>query len=105
MQLIMYYEKAFKEDNLKLWLHTYKILSTSKTTGLIELIPDAISIDGLKKKQDFPGSLRAWYEKSFGFKEDGTAEDNEIFEQALECYVSSMAAYGVVTYLLAIKDR
>jgi len=105
MQLIAYYKRAFDEEQLPLWLHTYQILSTSKSTGLIELIPNAISIDGLKKKADFPGSLRAWYEKSFDFKEGGSAEENVRFEQAMESYVSSMAAYGVVTYLLAIKDR
>jgi len=105
MQLIAYFKKAFVEDKLPLWLHTYKILSTSKSTGLIELIPNAISIDGLKKKEHFPGSLRAWYESSFGYKDGGTVDENSLFEIAMESYVSSMAAYGVVTYLLAIKDR
>ena len=38
MQLLMIYEKSFRDANLNVWLHTYKILSTSKTTGLIELI-------------------------------------------------------------------
>ena len=37
--------------------------STSKTTGLIQLIPDAVSIDGLKKRADYPGSLRKHFEK------------------------------------------
>jgi hypothetical protein len=39
------------------------LYSTSKTTGLIQLIPDAVSIDGLKKKAEYPGSLRKHFEQ------------------------------------------
>lgn len=38
MQLISIYQESFRDAQLPVWLHTYKILSTSKTTGLIELI-------------------------------------------------------------------
>lgn len=33
MQLILYYQMAFKQEKVSVWLHTYRILSTSKTTG------------------------------------------------------------------------
>jgi hypothetical protein len=39
------------------------LYSTSKTTGLIQLIPDAVSLDGLKKKPEYPGSLRKHFEQ------------------------------------------
>jgi hypothetical protein len=60
---------AFKQDNLLVWMHTYRILNTSKTTGIylsiylsiyltlyvstgvIQLISDAASIDDIKKQQ------------------------------------------------------
>lgn len=95
MQLIMFYQKIFKAAGLPLWLHTYRIVSASKTTGLIELITDCISLDGLKKKEDYPGSLRLHFENAY----------KENIDAAIEEYVKSMAAYSVVTYLLAIKDR
>jgi hypothetical protein len=101
MQMIQFYQKIFRDANLPVWIHTYRIMSTSKTTGLIELIPNAISIDGLKKKSDFPGSLRAWYERAFDYNN----ANKEKFNSAIEAYISSMAAYSVVTYLLGIKDR
>lgn len=100
MQMIGFYKKIFQEANIPVWILTYRIMSTSKTTGLIELIPDSTSIDGLKKKPDFPGSLRAWYERSFGYQTDETKWKN-----AMEAYVSSMAGYSIICYLLAIKDR
>lgn len=94
-QLIMFYQKLFKAANLPLWLYSYRILSTSKTTGLIELITDCISLDGLKKKSDYPGSLRLHFERAYG----------DALDEAVENFVQSMAAYSVVTYVLAIKDR
>jgi phosphatidylinositol 4-kinase len=96
IQLIAVYQKLFAQANLPLWLHTYRILSTSKTTGLIELITDCISFDGLKKKSDYAGSLRLHFEKAY----PGASLD-----EAIDEYVKSMAAYSVVTYVLAIKDR
>jgi phosphatidylinositol 4-kinase B len=104
MQLISYYAKAFQEANVPVWLRTYKILSTSKSTGLIELIPDSTSLDGLKKRADFPGNLRSWYEQAFGY--DATAtEQNPTFTAAMENYIASLAGYSIVCYLLGIKDR
>lgn len=104
MQLIAYYQKAFIEANVPVYLHSYRIMSTSKSTGLIELITDASSIDGIKKRQGFPGSMRGWYEQMFGFDPAATVQQEQ-FKNAMENYVASMAGYSIVTYLLAIKDR
>lgn len=98
IQLMSYFQRSFMEASLPVWMHTYKILSTSKSTGLIELIPNAVSLDGLKKSPEYHGNMRAWYEASFG-------QTKELLAAALDNYISSMAAYSIVTYLLAIKDR
>lgn len=94
-----YYQRAFAEANIPVWMHTYKIVSTSKSTGLIELIPNSTSLDGLKKSEGYPGKMRLWYEQKFG----GIHSDE--FKAAIENYIASQAAYSIVTYLLAIKDR
>ena len=62
----------------------------------------ATSLDGLKKSDRYPGSLRAYFEQAYGFT-DGV--ESASFKAAMENYISSMAAYAVVTYLLGIKDR
>jgi hypothetical protein len=99
IQLISFFDRAFKRDNIDAKLYTYKIISTSKTTGLIQLIPDAISLDAVKKQSTWPGSLRAYFQQVYG--PPGTPA----FDAALENYIQSMAGYSIVTYLLAIKDR
>lgn len=118
MQLIKYYQTAFKEAKLPSWLFTYTILSTSQSTGLIELIPDAISLDGLKKKDAYPGSLRAYFEMTYGGSimqtpptvtadnsNTASSSSSPALRTAIDNFIASMAAYSIVTYLLGIKDR
>lgn len=99
MQMIAYLKRIFHEAKVNVWVLTYKIVSTSKSTGLIQLIPNSISLDGLKKGEHWPGSLRAYFESTYG------APDSPGFNTAVENYVQSLAGYSVVTYVLAIKDR
>ncbi|GMI23871.1 hypothetical protein TeGR_g935, partial [Tetraparma gracilis] len=68
MQMIHFYQSVFKEEGLPLFLKPYKILATSRQTGLIELLKDSTSIDGLKKSDGYPteGGLRAYFEAAYG---------------------------------------
>jgi phosphatidylinositol kinase/protein kinase (PI-3 family) len=50
MQLISQFDQIFKLKNLGLYLKPYEILATGTRCGLIELVSDAMSIDGIKKK-------------------------------------------------------
>lgn len=101
MQMIHYYKSVFAQAKLPLWLKTYRILSTSSSEGLIELLTDATSIDGLKKSEDFPteGGLRVYFEKTYG------RPDSKAFKAAQTNFMQSLAGYAVVAYLLGLKDR
>jgi hypothetical protein len=90
MQLMLYIQNAFKQENNSLWLYTYRILSTTKSTGLIQLIPDAISIDELKKSPTYAGSLRKHFEQTFGYQ---SGPEPPAFRAAIDAYVQSMASY------------
>jgi phosphatidylinositol 4-kinase len=106
MQLITYYQMAFKQEKVPVWLYTYRILSTSKTTGIIQLIPNAISLDGLKKEPTYPGSLKAYFDMTYGIPYGATRDyEPPALKVAIEEYVKSMAGYSIIAYLLAIKDR
>lgn len=50
MQLIETMDLIFKRRKLKLKLTPYEILSTGENCGIVEFIPDAFSIDYIKKK-------------------------------------------------------
>jgi phosphatidylinositol 4-kinase len=93
MQLIKMMADIFKKANINLSLTTYEIIITSRTSGLIEFIPDSISIDGLKKKTG--SDLNTFYRNFFLHH----------FKEAQKNFAESLAAYSLVTYILNIKDR
>ncbi|GAB5363942.1 hypothetical protein AAMO2058_000926500 [Amorphochlora amoebiformis] len=99
MQLIKICDTIFNEAGLPLQLSPYEVIVTSPDSGLIETIHNAASIHGLK--EDWPNftSLSDFFEGYFGQR--GTTKH----EQAQRNFVESMAAYSLVTYLFAIKDR
>ena len=101
MQMIHYFESVFAKSNIPIWLKTYRILSTSKSTGLIEVLTDATSIDGLKKADKYPasGGMRAYFEQVYGPPKSKT------FLAAQRNFVRSLAGYSLVSYLLGLKDR
>mmetsp|Transcript_3576 Transcript_3576/g.8610 ORF Transcript_3576/g.8610 Transcript_3576/m.8610 type:complete len:1175 (-) Transcript_3576:71-3595(-) len=101
MQMIHYYKSVFIAADLPLWLKTYKILSTSASTGLLEFNQDSTSLDGLKKSEHYPkeGGLRKYYENTYG------GPDSVSFKAAQRNFMQSLAGYSVVCYLLGLKDR
>lgn len=101
MQMIHYYKSVFAQAKLPLWLKTYRILSTGSSTGLIEVLVDATSLDGLKKSEGYPeeGGLRAYFEQTYG------GPDSDAFKEAQRNFMQSLAGYAIVSYLLGLKDR
>ncbi len=101
MQMIHFYKSVFAKASLPIWLRTYRILSTSKDTGIIEYLIDSTSIHGLKSSEDFPveGGLRAYFEKIYG------PPSGKSFQAAQRNFMLSLVGYSLVSYLLGLKDR
>ena len=97
-QLILQFQRIFKQahGNL-LWLRPYSILATSENAGLIEAVPDTISLDALKKKSPNYVSLNTFFERYHG--------KGRALRKAKRRFCKSLASYCVVCYLLQIKDR
>lgn len=95
MQLIRHFSNIFKEANIPLTLFPYEILITSPLSGLIEFLPNTISIDLLKKQLPNEMNLNDFFRQFFF--------DN--FEEAQKNFAESLAGYSLITYVLNIKDR
>ena len=93
MQFIKMMSEIFKKSNSNLYLRTYEIIITSRNSGLIEFIPDAISIHSLKKK--IGTDLNTFYREFFGAH----------FREAQKNFIESLAGYSLATYILNLKDR
>ena len=100
MQLMRRLQKIFTDVGLAIYLRPYEVIVTSCNSGLIEYIPDTISVDQLKKKFLKPTNSQQWTLKSFYQKYFGTE-----FEEAQKNFVESLAGYSMYNYLFNVKDR
>ena len=64
-QLIHKFQSIFDTHSLKLWLKPFNIIATCPTGGLIETIPDAVSINQLKKQNPHIQSLKQYFRLTF----------------------------------------
>jgi len=99
MQLIILFDKIFREAKLPLFLQPYTVLVTSPTSGMIQTVPNALSVDSLKKDTPNFTTLANFFQQCYGPK--GSAG----YKKAQRNFVESMAGYSIVCYLLQIKDR
>eukprot|EP00512_Aurantiochytrium_limacinum_P012812 CAMPEP_0171588038 /NCGR_PEP_ID=MMETSP0961-20121227/13808_1 /TAXON_ID=87120 /ORGANISM="Aurantiochytrium limacinum, Strain ATCCMYA-1381" /LENGTH=879 /DNA_ID=CAMNT_0012146655 /DNA_START=326 /DNA_END=2965 /DNA_ORIENTATION=+ len=98
-QLIALFDSIFREDRLPLRLHPYDVLAVSPDSGLIQAVPDTISLDSLKKNDTDYTTLRNFFIRYFGRPKSSS------FKRAQSNFCESLAAYCIVCYLLQIKDR
>lgn len=92
MQILKLFDKIFKQNKIPLKIRTYDIIITSLNSGLIEYIPNTISIDALKKKIGNKIYLNTFFRIFFA--------DN--FEEAQKNFCESLAAYSLITFILNI---
>lgn len=98
MQLISYFQQIFEVEKLPLRLHPYRILSTGSSTGLIEVVRNAMSLDGIKKTPGFK-NLRCHFEQIYGGTTDkggdNAGEGAELLRQAKLNFIHSLGmSYG-----------
>ena len=97
-QLINEFLQIFKIEKTKCYLKPYEIIATGKNTGIIEVIPNSISIDQLKRKTNSM-SLKDFYINYFG------PINSKRYKNAIKNYIRSLAGYSLLCYFLQIKDR
>eukprot|EP00923_Selenidium_pygospionis_P020638 GHVN01035614.1.p1 GENE.GHVN01035614.1~~GHVN01035614.1.p1 ORF type:complete len:1239 (+),score=126.50 GHVN01035614.1:5099-8815(+) len=97
-QLVKQFKAIFDGAKIPLWLRPYEILVTGDESGIIEFVPNTLSVDSLKRN----------------FNPDCVTESvNTVFEAAFaDCihearmnFIKSYAAYSLVCYLLQVRDR
>ncbi|CAI5733596.1 unnamed protein product [Peronospora destructor] len=99
LQLIHQFAKMFAEFKVPVFIRPYDVIAISATSGLVEAISDTISIDSLKRNDREFTTLLDFFTRHFG---DPSTPG---FDRARSNFVSSMAGYAIVCYLLQVKDR
>jgi hypothetical protein len=98
-QLINEFYQIFKIEKVECWVNPYEILATGNNVGIIEVVPNSVSIDQLKRKNKLINTLRGFYENYFG------PINSDNYKKAMKNFISSLAGYSLVCYFLQIKDR
>ena len=95
-QLIYRMASILAQEKVPVWLCPYEIVALTDRGGIIEAIPDTISLDSLKRNNPHFESLSQFFDDHFEGDDLSDAKAN---------FVESLAAYSVVSFLLQIKDR
>ena len=69
-QMITKFKDIFDLHGLKLWLQPFNIIATCSDGGLLQTIPDTISIDKLKKSMPQFTTLKQYFKATFRFNSD-----------------------------------
>lgn len=97
LQLISVFKNIFTGVGLDLYVYPYRVVATAPGRGVIDVIPRSISRDQLGREK--VNSLYDYFAAKYG------GPDSIHFQRARNNFVQSLAAYSVISYLLAIKDR
>lgn len=96
-QLIYRISVILARERIPVWLCPYEILALTENGGIIEAIPDTISISSLKKNDPNYTSLKGFFHKFF--------EGSDNLADAKANFCESLAGYSMVCFLLQMKDR
>jgi len=96
MQLAKQFQKIFELEGLPLKMMCYTIMAMSHDSGIIDVVPNARSLDRLKQLTNCT-SLVEFFQKEWPEQKD--------FDAAQFNFLYTLAAYSLFCYFLQIKDR
>ncbi|KXN66589.1 kinase-like protein, partial [Conidiobolus coronatus NRRL 28638] len=107
LQLIEEADHIWKDAGLDIFVKPFRIMVTSNSSGLIEMVRNTISVHSLKKNAyskgyNTKGTVYTLYDhfvKEFG--DPSSAE----FLKAQDNFLKSLVGYSILSYVLQLKDR
>lgn len=95
--LLTWFQRVFQSEKKTkmLWVQPFHVLAIGNECGLVETIANAVAIDNIK--QSGFATLEAFFQAKF--------KQPESLIRAKFNYVNSMAAYSIISYILALRDR
>ncbi|KAI8148722.1 hypothetical protein BJV82DRAFT_642239 [Fennellomyces sp. T-0311] len=97
LQLISVFKNIFTGVGMDLYVYPYRVVATAPGQGVIDVIPRSISRDQLGREK--VNSMYDYFVAKYG------GPHSIHFQRARNNFVQSLAAYSVISYVLAIKDR
>ncbi|KAJ3351667.1 Phosphatidylinositol 4-kinase pik1alpha (PI4-kinase)(PtdIns-4-kinase) [Allomyces javanicus] len=102
-QLIREMAKVWQHARVACWMFPYRVLVTGQAHGIVETVKNTVSIHSLKKemyaKHGDTFTLKDFFVQEFG------PEGSPGFDMAQRNFMTSLAGYSILCYVLNVKDR
>eukprot|EP01127_Copromyxa_protea_P018908 TRINITY_DN6038_c0_g1_i1.p1 TRINITY_DN6038_c0_g1~~TRINITY_DN6038_c0_g1_i1.p1 ORF type:complete len:1361 (+),score=214.79 TRINITY_DN6038_c0_g1_i1:544-4083(+) len=103
MQMFSIMDTLWKANGMDLGMTLYKVIATSPTSGMIEVVKN--STTAAKIEKDAGGSLQAFSRYPLKRWIEQNNLTTELTNQAIDNFTRSCAGYCVATYVIGIGDR
>ncbi|ELK23156.1 Phosphatidylinositol-4-phosphate 3-kinase C2 domain-containing subunit gamma [Myotis davidii] len=102
LQIVQMMDNIWLQEGLDMQMIIYRCLSTGKGQGLVQMVPDAVTLAKIHRHAGLMGPLKEntikkWFSQHNHLKAD--------YEKALSNFFYSCAGWCVVTFLLGVCDR
>ncbi|KAM6161680.1 phosphatidylinositol 3-kinase C2 domain-containing subunit gamma isoform 2-T2 [Erethizon dorsatum] len=102
LQIIQVIDNIWLQEGLDMQMIIYRCLSTGKNQGLVQMVPDAVTLAKIHRHSGLIGPLKEntikkWFSQHNHVKAD--------YEKALRNFFYSCAGWCVVTFILGVCDR